>query len=192
MQNYDFDTVIERRGTGALKYDALERRYGRADLTPLWVADMDFATPPFIVEALKRRMEHPIFGYTVEPENYWPVVAQWIKEHHGWAVDTEWMTFIPGIVKGIAFALHCFTQEGDKVIIQPPVYHPFRLVPENMGREVVYNPLKEVDGRYEMDFEQLESIIDERCKVLILSSPHNPGGMVWPKETLIRLAEICH
>ena len=137
-------------------------------------------------------MEHPLFGYTVEPKDYWPVVMKWIDDHHHMKVKREWLTYIPGIVKGIGMVINVFTRPGDKVIIQPPVYHPFRLVPENMGREVVYNPLKEVDGRYEMDFEQLESIIDERCKVLILSSPHNPGGVVWPKETLIRLAEICH
>ena len=103
----------------------------------------------------------------------------------------EWINYIPGIVKGIAFVLQCFTRPGDKVIIQPPVYHPFRLVPEGMNRKVVYNPLKEVDGCYEMDFEQLESVIDDECKVLILSNPHNPGGVVWRKETLIRLADIC-
>lgn len=194
MQNYDFDTVIERRGTGALKYDALERRYGRADLTPLWVADMDFATPPFIVEALKRRMEHPIFGYTVEPENYWPVVAQWIKEHHGWEVDTEWMTFIPGIVKGIGLAVNVFVKEDEKVIIQPPVYHPFRLTPQGNGREVVFNPLIErPDGSYEMDFDQLEQLTaDGKCRMLLLSNPHNPAGLTWDRETLERLADFCY
>ena len=133
-----------------------------------------------------------MFGYPYPTDEYYESIINWMNYKHNWKIQREWLCYVPGIVKGIAFALHCFTQEGDKVIIQPPVYHPFRLVPEKMGREVVYNPLKEVNGRYEMDFEQLESIIDERCKVLVLSSPHNPGGVVWPKETLIRLAEICH
>ena len=192
MKHYNFDEIIDRRGTGCVKVDQLENVLGQADLLPLWVADMDFRTPDFIVEAIRKRCEHEVFGYPYPTDEYYESIITWVNYKHNWKIQREWLCYVPGIVKGIAFALHCFTAEGDKVIIQPPVYHPFRLVPENMGREVVYNPLKEVDGRYEMDFEQLESIIDERCKVLILSSPHNPGGVVWPKETLIRLAEICH
>ena len=141
MGQYDFDSIIERRGTGALKTDALQQRYGNAGLLPLWVADMDFATPPFIVDALKKRMEHPIFGYTVEPDDFWPCVQDWILEHHGWKVEREWLTYIPGIVKGIGMAINAFLAPDEKVIIQPPVYHPFRLVPQGNGREVVYNPL---------------------------------------------------
>lgn len=190
---YDFDKVIDRRGTGALKHDVLAERYGRADLLPLWVADMDFATPPFIVEAMRRRLDHPVFGYTVEPPEFWPSVIKWIKESHGWEVKREWLTYIPGIVKGIGLAINRFTKPGDRIIIQPPVYHPFRMVPEGNYREVVYNPLKEkADGYYEMDFDQLESIIDSRTRMLILSNPHNPAGLVWDKPTLARLAEICH
>lgn len=190
---YDFDKVTDRTGTGALKHDVLEERYGRADLLPLWVADMDFETPPFIVEALRKRLEHPIFGYTVEPPEFWPTVIRWIKERHGWDVEREWLAYIPGIVKGIGLAINRFTEPGDKIIIQPPVYHPFRMVPEGNDREVVYNPLREkADGSYEMDFEHLESIIDEKCKMLILSNPHNPAGIVWSPEELRKLAEICH
>ena len=190
---YDFDKVIDRTGTGALKHDVLEERYGSPDLLPLWVADMDFATPPFIVEALEKRLGHPIFGYTVEPPEFWPSVIRWIKDSHGWDVKREWLTYIPGIVKGIGLAINRFTDPGDKIIIQPPVYHPFRMVPEGNDRKVVYNPLIEMkDGYYEMDFEHLESIIDSRCKMLILSNPHNPAGIVWSKETLAHLADICH
>lgn len=190
---YDFDKVTDRRGTGALKYDVLEERYGKGDLLPLWVADMDFETPPFIVEALRQRLAHPIFGYTVEPPEYWPSVIKWIKESHGWDVKREWLTYIPGIVKGIGLAINCFTAPGDKIIIQPPVYHPFRMVPEGNDREVVYNPLKErEDGYYEMDFDGLERVIDDKCKMLILSNPHNPAGIVWSREELARLAEICN
>ncbi|MCD8193318.1 MAG: PatB family C-S lyase, partial [Tannerellaceae bacterium] len=120
-------------------------------------------------------------------------IIDWLNYKYKWEVRKEWITYIPGIVKGIGFVLQCFTQPGDKVIIQPPVYHPFRIVPEELGREIVNNPLKLVDGVYKMDFEQLESVIDDNCKVLILCNPHNPGGgIVWDKETLVRLADICH
>ena len=193
MGLYDFDRIIERRGTGALKTDALQQRYGKAELLPLWVADMDFATPPFIVDALKKRMEHPIFGYTVEPDDFWPCVQDWILEHHGWKVEREWLTYIPGIVKGIGMAINAFLAPDEKVIIQPPVYHPFRLVPQGNGREVVYNPLREnPDGSYSMDFENLEQVCDDKCRMLILSNPHNPAGILWDKDTLARLARFCH
>lgn len=193
MGQYDFDSIIERRGTGALKTDALQQRYGNAGLLPLWVADMDFATPPFIVDALKKRMEHPIFGYTVEPADYWPSVQDWILEHHGWKVEREWLTYIPDIVKGIGMAINAFLAPDEKVIIQPPVYHPFRLVPQGNGREVVYNPLREnPDGSYSMDFENLEQVCDDKCRMLILSNPHNPAGILWDKDTLARLARFCH
>ena len=193
MGQYDFDSIIERRGTGALKTDALQQRYGKAGLLPLWVADMDFATPPFIVDALKKRMEHPIFGYTVEPDDFWPCVQDWILEHHGWKVEREWLTYIPGIVKGIGMAINAFLAPDEKVIIQPPVYHPFRLVPQGNGREVVYNPLREnPDGSYSMDFENLEQVCDDKCRMLILSNPHNPAGILWDKDTLARLARFCH
>lgn len=193
MGKYDFDKVIDRRGTGALKTDALKERFGHDGLTPLWVADMDFETPPFVVSALKRRMEHPVFGYTVEPEDYWPTVMKWIYEHHGWKVKREWLTYIPGIVKGIGMVINAFLGPEDKVIIQPPVYHPFRLVPQGNGRKIVYNPLKEnEDGTYSMDFSNLEEVCDESCRLLILSNPHNPAGIVWPRETLERLAKFCH
>lgn len=193
MGQYDFDSIIERRGTGALKTDALQQRYGNAGLLPLWVADMDFATPPFIVDALKKRMEHPIFGYTVEPDDFWPCVQDWILEHHGWKVEREWLTYIPGIVKGIGMAINAFLAPDEKVIIQPPVYHPFRLVPQGNGREVVYNPLREnPDGSYSMDFENLEQVCDDKCRMLILSNPHNPAGILWDRDTLARLARFCH
>lgn len=191
MKHYNFDEIIERRGTNCVKFDLLEERFGKADLVPLWVADMDFRTPDFIVEAIKKRCEHEVFGYTYASDEYYESIINWVHYKHNWKVQKEWISYIPGIVKGIAFALHCFTRPGDKVVIQPPVYHPFRIVPESMGREVVYNPLKLVEGQYEMDFEHLESVLDEGCKVLILCNPHNPGGIVWKKETLIRLAEIC-
>lgn len=191
MKLYNFDEIIERRGTSCVKYDGLQENFGNKDLIPLWVADMDFATPDFIVDALKKRCEHPIFGYTLASDEYYNCIIDWVNYKHNWKIKKEWLSYIPGIVKGIGFVVQCFTKPGDKVIIQPPVYHPFRIVPTEMKREIVFNPLKEVNGTYEMDFDQLESIIDDKCKVLILSNPHNPGGIVWGKDTLIKLAEIC-
>lgn len=190
---YDFDKIVDRTGSGDLKHEVLEERYGRADLLPLWVADMDFETPQFITDALRRRLDHSLFGYTVEPKDYWPTVQKWIKDHHQWDVKREWLSYIPGIVKGIGMVVNVFTKPDEKVIIQPPVYHPFRLTPEGNGREVVYNPLKEnEDGTYSMDFENLAEVADEKCRVLILSNPHNPAGIVWGKETLARLADFCY
>lgn len=193
MGKYDFDKLVDRRGTNALKLEVLQERYGDADLLPLWVADMDFETPPFITEALRKRLEHSLFGYTVEPQEYWTTVIHWIATHHDWRVKREWMTYVPGIVKGIGMAINVFVKEDEKVIIQPPVYHPFRLTPQGNGRQVVYNPLREnPDGTYAMDFEHLEAVTDEKCRMLILANPHNPAGIVWDKDTLVRLADFCY
>lgn len=194
MKTWNFDIPVERRASGAIKYDTLEERYGNASLIPLWVADMDFPTPDFIVEAMQERMSHPVFGYTAVPQQLWPTVRKWILDRHGWDVEKEWLTYIPGIVKGIGMVINVFTQPGDKVIIQPPVYHPFRLVPEGNGRRIVHNPLiKHPDGSYTMDLVHLEEIAaDPQCKVLILSNPHNPAGILWDKKTLIGVAGICH
>ena len=189
---YDFDKIIDRSGSGDLKHGVLQERYGRSDLLPLWVADMDFETPHFITDALRQRLEHSLFGYTVVPDALWPTVIQWIQDHHQWEVKRQWLSYIPGIVKGIGMAINVFVKDDEKVIIQPPVYHPFRLTPEGNGRKVVYNPLKEVNGTYEMDFEQLAEVVDDKCRLLILSNPHNPAGICWPEETLKRLAHFCY
>lgn len=191
MKIYDFNTPIDRRGTHCVKFDALKEMYGREDLLSLWVADMDFATPDFVIDALKRRLDHPVLGYPVQYDGYWQSVVDWIISHHGWQVEREWMRYIPGIVKGIGMVVNVFTQPGDKIIIQPPVYHPFRLVPEHNGREIVMNPLRRVGDTYEMDFEQLEQVIDDRCKILIVANPHNPIGIAWDRATLSRLADIA-
>lgn len=190
---YNFNQIIDRRGSGDLKHGVLKERYGRDDLLPLWVADMDFETPPFITEALQQRLQHSLYGYTVVPDELWITIIQWIQEHHNWQVRRQWLTFIPGIVKGIGMAINVFLKEDEKVIIQPPVYHPFRLTPEGNGRQVVMNPLKELpDGSYAMDFEQLASVVDEKCRLLILSNPHNPAGICWDAGTLRRLAHFCY
>jgi cystathionine beta-lyase len=192
MATYNFDTVIDRRNSDALKYNVLAERYGDANLLPLWVADMDFATPDFILDALKQRLEHPVLGYATTPADYFPCIIDWIKSHHNWSVKQEWLSFIPGIVKGIGFAINVFVKEDEKVIIQPPVYHPFRIVPESLNREVVYNPLVEnADGTYSMDFDNLAQVADSKCRLLILSNPHNPAGITWSADTLKRLADFC-
>ena len=191
MKIYDFNTPIDRRGTHCVKFDALKEMYGRDDLLSLWVADMDFATPDFVIDALKQRLDHPVLGYPVQYDGYWQSVVDWIRSHHGWQVEREWMRYIPGIVKGIGMVVNVFTQPGDKIIIQPPVYHPFRLVPEHNDREIVMNPLRWVGDTYEMDFEQLEQVIDDKCKILILANPHNPVGITWSRDTLVRLADIA-
>ena len=190
---YDFDKITERKGTGALKYDALKERYGRDDLIPLWVADLDFETPDFITDALKKRLEHSLFGYTVTPKELWTTIAKWIYDHHGWKVREEWITFIPGVMKGVGSVVNVFVKPDEKVIIQPPVYFPFRLTPQGNEREVVFNPLKRVEGgSYEIDFDHLASVADDKCRLLILSNPHNPAGICWSRETLVRLADFCY
>lgn len=192
MGTYDFDKIIERRGTGALKTNVLEERYGNADLLPLWVADMDFETPQFITDALRERLEHSLFGYTVEPEDYRPAIIDWLAEHHGWKVEREWLSYIPGVVKGIGMAVNVFVKPDEKVIIQPPVYHPFRLTTEGNGREVVNNPLRETgNGSYAMNFEQLEAVADEKAVCSSLPIPTIRRAL-YGIGNLIRLADFCY
>ena len=184
---YDFDKPVERRGTGALKTDALKERYGRADLLPLWVADMDWETPQFITDALKARLEHSLFGYTIEPEDYWPTVQEWIWNHHQWKVEREWLSYIPGVMKGVGMVINFFLKPDEKVIVMPPIYHPFYLTPQGNKREVVWSPLK----GDKIDFDNLEQVCDDKCRLLMLANPHNPMGIVWDKETLKRVAHFA-
>lgn len=193
MEKYDFDQVIDRSGSGDVMHEALQSRWGRKDLLPMWVADMDFAVCPAIIAALRKRLEHPILGYTVLPADYKTAIQDWIFTHHQWKVEKDWINFIPGIVKGLGMVLNVFTKPGDHVIIQPPVYHPFRLVPQGNGRKVVFNRLRRnPDGSYSMDFDDLERVYDEHCKIFILCNPHNPAGICWDRNTLVRLADFCY
>ncbi|MBR5019025.1 MAG: pyridoxal phosphate-dependent aminotransferase [Bacteroidales bacterium] len=191
---YCFDKVIDRRGSGAIMTDCLQARYGREDLLALWIADMYFETPDAIRAALEKRLDHQVYGYAIAPESYWQSILDWERRIHGWEIPRDQLTFIPGIVRGIAFVLQCFTQPGDKVVVQPPVYMPFLNLPRANGRQLVYNPLRidRMTGGYSMDLAGLDRVCrEEKPKVLILSNPHNPAGVVWPEEDLARLAEIC-
>ncbi len=193
MANYNFDQIIERTNTDSFKYGALEKLYGRKDLIPMWVADMDFLSPPAVIRALIDRAQHGTYGYTFASDRYYNSIINWQKKQHQWDVKKEELCFIPGIVKGIAFVISQFSNEGDKIIIQPPVYHPFRIVTQSHNREVVTNPLLFDGKQYKMDLKGLQKITEkEDCKILILSNPHNPGGRVWNKEELAELAEICY
>lgn len=188
---YNFDEVIERKGTDSVKWDGVESRWGRNDLIPMWVADMDFRTAPFVVEALKKRLEHEVLGYTFACKEWSESIVKWLINRHGWAIRENMLTFTPGIVRGLAFAVQCFTEKGDKIMVMPPVYHPFFLVSERNERQVVFSPLVLKEGSLYIDFDRFEKDI-AGCKLLILSNPHNPGGRVWAKEELHRIAEICY
>ena len=189
---YDFDQIIDRTGTNSIKYDKMSFFFGRDDLQPLWVADMDFATPDFILEAIKKRLEHPILGYTMRKDSFYNSYMRWAKKRYGWNVDKDWLDFSPGVVGALALSVLSLTDEGDKIIIQPPVYHPFFDVIKGNNRQLVENPLKKDDnGDYRMDFNQLKSVIDSKTKMMIIANPHNPVGRVWQKEELETLAEIA-
>ena len=188
---YNFDKIIDRRNTGASKWDNLGKLYGREDLIPLWVADMDFPVSKAISEALKRKVEHPVYGYTFLSDRYYEAVVGWMERRHKWKIEKDWITYTPGVVPALSFCIKAFTKPGDKIIIQTPVYHPFYSVIEKNGRQLVKNPLKFEDGKYSMDYEDLEKKIDSKTKLVILCSPHNPVGRVWKKEELERLADIC-
>ena len=189
---YNFDEIIDRHGTDAIKIERCKALFGTEDVIPLWVADMDFRTPDFILNSITKRLEHPILGYTSPSDKYFESVMSWIDYLHGWKIKRDWLGFLPGIVPGIAFAINAFSEEGDEVIIQPPVYPPFITIPRKNNRQLIYNPLKEINGKFEMDIEDFERKITDKTKLFILCNPQNPGGRAWDKKTLTRVAEICH
>lgn len=187
---YNFDQKIERRGTDCVKWDMLKPLYGRDDLQPMWVADMDWPSPDFVINALRNRLEHPVLGYAMASENYHNAVINWLASHYNINATKDELHFIPGIVAGIAYTLLCLTEPGDKVLVTTPVYPPFLHLPAESKRELVCSKLKIVDGRFAIDFDDFERRA-KGCKMLILSNPHNPAGTVWGRETLARIAEIC-
>ncbi len=187
---FNFDEIIDRKGTKCIKWDLYPQAFKQDGLLPLWIADMDFRAPGFIIEALRQRLEHEVLGYTGRCDCWYKAIEGWLDTRFDWKVTHEMLTFIPGIVRGIAYVLHCFTEEGDRVMMTPPVYSPFFNVTECTGRKVVFSPLVERDGRFHIDWDDFERKI-QGCKVFILCHPHNPGGRVWSKEELCRLADIC-
>lgn len=187
---YNFDEIIDRHGTGAIKIEEIEKEWKRTDLLPLWVADMDFRTPKCVTDTIAKRLGNGILGYTCADDVYFESIVNWCKKRYGWTITPEAITYVPGIVPGMGMAMECFTQPGDKIMIQQPVYHPFRILSEKKGRTVVDNPLILENGCYRMDFDRMENDI-KGCKVFILCNPHNPGGRVWTREELQRVADIC-
>jgi len=188
---FDFDAVLDRRGTGSVKWDIPAMKLGAPDAIPLWVADMDFAAPPAVREALARRVFHGAFGYPSDPPSVREAAVDWLKARFRWETRPEWMSYAPGIVPALYACVRAFSQPGDGVIVQTPVYPPFFSAIEASGRWLVRNSLRFEAGRWTMDFDDLRRRIDDRIKLIILCSPHNPVGRVWTEEELRQLAEIC-
>ncbi len=185
---YDFDELIPRRGTNSYKWDSA----ADADVLPLWVADMDFRTAPCIMEALRRRVEHGVFGYTRVPDAYYQAVIDWFGRRHGWRINREWIIYTSGVVPALSAIIKALTEPGDRVLVQTPVYNCFFSSIRNNGCEVVSSPLVRDGNTYRMDFDDLErKAADPRTKLLLLCNPHNPAGRVWTREELLRVGDIC-
>lgn len=188
---WNFDEPVLRDGTNCIKYDLCEDVFGSKNVIPMWVADMDFKTPEFIISALNSRMAHEIFGYSYRPPEYFTSITGWLKNRHNWQIEKEWICFTPGVVPALNFCTLAFTEPGDNIIVQPPVYFPFFSAVETHGRILRYNKLIETGKKWEMDFESLITLIDKKTKLIILSNPQNPIGRAWSLEELSTLAEIC-
>jgi len=194
MENYDFETIVKRKGTSCLKWDGMDDRFGPVpgDVLPMWVADMDFASPPQVVEAIRKRCEEGVFGYVMTPRSCLEAVSHWMASIHGWRVDPEWVSFAPGVMPALGMIIRHFSNPGDGVLIQPPIYPPFFRIAEENGRRAVLNPLRLENGRYVMDMESLASKVRQKdTRILLLCSPHNPVGRVWEQKELLGLADLC-
>jgi len=192
MSIYDYDEIIDRRNTNCLKYDFAVERGKPEDVLPLWVADMDFRTPPGVLAAMKKSLDHGIFGYTEAKEDYKEAVIEWFEKRFDVLYQKEWLVKTPGVVFALALSVKAFTEKGDTVLIQTPVYYPFYEVIRDNGRKVTENPLIHGEQKYSIDFEDFEKkIIDEKVKLFILCSPHNPVGRVWKPEELTEMLRIC-
>lgn len=188
MGKYNFDTIIDRRGTDCLKWDS----NGSPDIHPMWVADMDFAVAPQIQKAMEKRLANPVYGYTFHGEALLNSIVSWVGRRYEWEISKDWITFSPGVVPALSMSVLALTNPGDRVLIMTPVYRPFYNSIRENGRVIIDNPLKKDEaGRYSIDFDLLESQIDSRCKVLMMCNPHNPAGRVWTLEELRRLADIA-
>lgn len=189
--SFDFDTPLSRLASHSVKYDLRRARFGRADVMPLWVADMDFAAPPCVQQALAERAAHPVYGYTLADAGVFEAIGDWQWRRHGWRVEQAWIVLLPGVVPALGLGVQAFTSPGEGVVVQPPVYNPlFESVARN-ARRVVRNPLIWSEGHHAMDFDQLEAALTPDTRLLHLCSPHNPGGRVWRRAELERLGEIC-
>ena len=192
-RNLDFDKIVDRRNTRCLKYDFAVERHMPADVLPLWVADMDFETSSYIEDALIERAKHAIYGYSDVKTPYFEILKKWMQKHHDWDIQRKWLIKTPGVVFALAMAVKAYTEPGDAVLIQQPVYYPFSEVIKDNGRNVVSNTLYlGEDNRYHIDFEDFEQkIVENQIKLFLLCNPHNPVGRVWTKEELTRLGDIC-
>ncbi|WP_036222519.1 MalY/PatB family protein [Mesoaciditoga lauensis] len=188
---YNFDEYVERRNTKSVKWDGMKEVFGTEDALSMWVADMDFLSPPEVVNALIERAKHGVYGYTLKDEGFYNSFINWIKKRHNWEIERKWIVATPGVVSAISLAILAFTKPSDEIILQPPVYYPFFRVVSGLGRKIVYNPLKFENGKYTMDFDDLERKINGKTKMLILCSPQNPTGRVWTEEELSKLGNIC-
>ncbi len=187
---FNFDQPIDRANTDCVKYDLRKALFGREDIIPLWVADMDFAVPPFVLDAVRKRAEHPVFGYTFAPDSFYASLTGWQQRRHNWQIEKEWIHFSPGVVTGINMIIQAFTDPGDQIIVQPPVYFPFFTCIEKNGRRLLLNQLVESSGKYTINFEDLEQKIRSGAKMLILCNPHNPVGRSWTRKELQRIGEM--
>jgi cystathionine beta-lyase len=188
---YDFERRIDRTNTNSYKWDQSEKLFGHPDILPLWVADMDFESPPAVKESLLRRAAQGVYGYTIKSEDYTDAILGWFDRRHNWKLEKEWLTDSPGIVTTLSLSVEQFSKPGDRVIIQSPVYYPFYDVIRMNDRQVAINPLNEHNGRFEMNYDHLESLMQEGARLLLLCSPHNPGGRVWEREELLKLGDLC-
>ncbi len=191
MMTYNFDEKINRYGTGSVKYDLCEAYFKERDLIPAWVADTDFRSCKAVEDVLQKGVDQAVYGYAFRGSEYFDAIMGWYKKRHDITLQKNWVSYCGGVVAGLVLSLLSFTREGDKVIIQTPVYNPFSQIVLNNGRQLVENPLKECEGYYSMDLEDLERKIDTKTKMVILCSPHNPVGRVWDKEEIVKLVELA-
>ncbi len=187
---FNFDQKIQRENTHSVKFDGRQQYFGTTDVTPLWVADMDFVVPECVTRALQERINHPVFGYTIYPDSIYQAIIDWFQRRHQWTIERDWIVFAPGVVPSLFAAAKTFAQEGEGVIVQSPVYFPFFSAVTTNNRKLINNPLREINGRYEIDFEHLETCAQQGAKLLMLCTPHNPVGRVWSEAELQQLLEI--
>lgn len=186
-----FNERINRLKTSSVKWELTKDIFGEQDLWPMWVADMDFKPPQAVIDAIKNRVDHGVFGYTFVPPSVSDAISAWLLKRHQWEIKSSWLLYCSGVVQAISTAINTFTNEGDKVLLQSPVYTPFFDMIEKNKRVVVNSPLVLDGNRYQIDFAQFEEALQQGCKLFLLCSPHNPGGRVWTKDELWKIGELC-